>query len=77
MCDLTRFALAEDPMEWEVFRTWVLEGQGWQLHRLWTPHFFRDRSGCIDAIVKEAFDLVAGEQDKDGLKVVNEDEPYR
>ena len=42
LCDGTRFTQAEDPVEWDLFRTSVLESQGWVLHRLWTPNFFRD-----------------------------------
>jgi very-short-patch-repair endonuclease len=33
-----------------VFRTGVLEKQGWRLHRVWTPHFFRDPKGTMKAI---------------------------
>jgi len=53
LCDAARFAGSEDPMEWDVFRTAVLEKQGWTLHRLWTPHFFRDPKGAVKAIVGE------------------------
>jgi hypothetical protein len=28
---------AADPVEWDLFRTAILEGQGWKLMRLWTP----------------------------------------
>jgi hypothetical protein len=54
LCDAARFAGSEDPMEWDVFRTAVLEKQGWTLHRLWTPHFFRDPKGAVKAIVGDA-----------------------
>ena len=37
-----------------AFRTAVLEKQGWNLHRLWTPHFFRDPKGSIKAIAAAA-----------------------
>jgi hypothetical protein len=70
LCDGSRFAQAEDPVEWDVFRTTVLESQGWRLHRLWTPRFFRDPAGCRQAILREAAQLVAGEAEKDGLRVV-------
>src|SRR5205807_1156386 len=45
LCDGARFAQAEDPVEWDVFRTGILESQGWRLHRLWSPDFFRDPDG--------------------------------
>jgi hypothetical protein len=70
VCDLTRFAQAEDPVEWEVFRTAVLESQGWRLHRLWTPHFFRDGQGCTEAILKDVAEMLATEEEKDVIRVV-------
>ena len=42
LCDGARFAHAEDAVEWDLFRTAVLEAMGWRLHRLWSPHYFRD-----------------------------------
>jgi hypothetical protein len=50
LCDASRFVESEDPTEWDVFRTGVLEKQGWRLHRVWTPHFFRDPKGTVKAI---------------------------
>jgi hypothetical protein len=52
LCDTTRFAQAEDPVEWDVFRATMLEAQGWTLHRVWTPHFYRDAEGGVEAIVR-------------------------
>jgi hypothetical protein len=54
LCDAARFAPADDLMEWDVFRTGILEAQGWALHRVWTPHFFRDPQGRTAALVDEA-----------------------
>ncbi|HSZ54773.1 MAG TPA: AAA domain-containing protein [Tepidisphaeraceae bacterium] len=71
ICDLTRFAQAEDPVEWEAFRTAVHESQGWKLHRLWTPHFFRDPQGCTDSILRDTAELLATEQKKDAIRVVD------
>jgi hypothetical protein len=70
LCDAARFAQAEDPIEWDAFRTAVLEGQGWQLHRVWTPQFFRDSAGCTKRILREAAELASNESARDGLKVV-------
>jgi hypothetical protein len=39
LCDMNRFDRAADPVEWEVFRTAIMEGQGWRFSRVWTPHF--------------------------------------
>jgi hypothetical protein len=33
LCDMNRFTRAADPVQWEVFRTAVLEAQGWKFHR--------------------------------------------
>jgi hypothetical protein len=74
LCDLNRFGAAADPIEWEVFRTAVLEGQGWKLHRLWTPHFFRDRTGCFNAVLQDIQEFLANDVDKDALPVQDDDE---
>ena len=71
LCDLSRYARAEDPVEWEMFRTMILESQGWRLHRLWTPHFFRDRHGCTESILKDVAEYLASEEEKDAIKVVH------
>ncbi len=56
LCDASRFNGSEDPVEWDIFRTGVLESQGWTLHRLWSPHFFRDPRGAATKILAEAGD---------------------
>jgi very-short-patch-repair endonuclease len=50
LCDGCRFSKASDLVEWDIFRTAILEGQGWKLQRLWTPHFVRDVAGSLEAI---------------------------
>jgi hypothetical protein len=65
LCDGSRFALAEDLVEWDVFRTGVLEGQGWTLHRIWTPHFFRDPQGTAKAIGREVQDFLSTDPQAD------------
>jgi hypothetical protein len=32
----------------------VLEKQGWTLHRIWTPHFYRDPKAAVKAIVGQS-----------------------
>lgn len=54
LCDGCRFRKTNDPVEWDVFRTAVLESQGWKLHRLWTPHFIRDPQAAIESILAAA-----------------------
>ncbi len=58
LCDTTRFNQSADPVEWDIFRTGILESQGWQLHRVWTPHFYRDAEGGVKAIVGDAEELL-------------------
>jgi len=50
LCDFARYDRAPDPLQWEVFRTAMLESQGWHLHRVWTPSFFRDPDRELRAI---------------------------
>ena len=63
MCDTSRFG-TDDPVEWEVFRTQILRDQGWQLHRVWTPHFFRDPAACMEAILRDVDEAVAAESER-------------
>ncbi|AKU92967.1 DNA helicase [Vulgatibacter incomptus] len=34
LCGGSRFDKSDDPVEWDLFRTAMLEAQGWQLRRL-------------------------------------------
>jgi hypothetical protein len=52
LCDTSRFPGAEDPVEWDLFRCGVLEGQGWTLHRVWSPTLFRDLRGRLDEVIR-------------------------
>lgn len=54
VCDAARFTPGDDPIDWDVFRTGILQSQGWRLERLWTPHFFRDPRGMLATIAKPA-----------------------
>ncbi|MBL8793002.1 MAG: DNA helicase, partial [Planctomycetia bacterium] len=62
LCDGPRYGKADDPVEWDVFRTAILEAQGWKLHRLWTPQFARDAENAEQAILTR----LAGTQDDRG-----------
>ncbi len=59
LCDSTRFALAPDPAEWDAFRTAVLQSQGWNVHRIWTPHFVRDPDRALGTLLQEVDKEVA------------------
>lgn len=61
MCDGTRFDKAADRVQWDIFRTEVLEGQRWKLFRLWSPEFFRDPTGAIARLKKAVNEWLAEE----------------
>jgi hypothetical protein len=69
LCDMTRYPQADDPVEWDIFRTAILESQGWQVQRLWSPVFFRDPKGCADAVVAKAAEMLKKEDAKDAIRV--------
>jgi hypothetical protein len=68
LCDLNRFEQAADPVEWEIFRTAVLEAQGWTFSRVWTPHFFRDRFGVTGSVLKDAETVAAASDDPQAIR---------
>jgi very-short-patch-repair endonuclease len=37
-------------VSWELFRSHVLEEQGWELRRIWSPSLFRDHLARIEEI---------------------------
>ncbi len=64
LCDTCRYPRAFDPVEWDVFRTGLLESMGWQLHRLWSPHLVRDPDGCLNRIRNDAEAMVEQGQER-------------
>ena len=70
LCDLTRFDAAADPVEWEIFRSGILQSQGWKLHRLWTPHYFRDPEGSLERITEEAQKHTRDADERDAIRTV-------
>lgn len=70
LCDASRFAGAEDPVEWDLFRTEIHESQGWTLQRIWTPHYFRDPFGIEQRISKATEEFLANETPPDELPVI-------
>ena len=54
LVDGCRYAAVDDAVDWDVFRTGVLSGQGWRLTRVWSPHLFRDPEGTVKAVSQSA-----------------------
>ncbi len=54
LCDATRYDKAPDRVQWDIFRTEILEAQGWKLQRLWTPHLFRNAARAVEAVAATA-----------------------
>ncbi len=54
LVDGCRYAGVGDPVDWDVFRTGVLAGQGWRLTRVWSPHFYRDPEGAVKVLADTA-----------------------
>lgn len=61
LCDGSRFRKAADRVQWDIFRTEVLEGQRWQLVRVWSPQLFRDLEGTLATLKKKAAEWLATE----------------
>jgi hypothetical protein len=69
LCDGTRFRDTEDPVAWDVFRTAILEQQGWQLSRCCTPQFFRDPAGSLNQFLNEARRIADTDPDPESIPV--------
>jgi very-short-patch-repair endonuclease len=52
LCDWSRFQGAQNPVEWDMFRAAILEAQGWELKRVWSPVVFRDLRGVMDGVLR-------------------------
>lgn len=57
-CDGFAYHRSETARDRDRLRQQVLEGRGWEIHRIWSTDWFKDRGGQIDRIM----DLVAGSQ---------------
>ena len=71
LCDSARFRNAEDPVEWDLFRTLVHESQGWQLQRIWTPQFFRQPGEATTELAERVREFVGREKPPGVLGVEN------
>lgn len=54
LCDGTRYAKADDAVEWELFRTRALEEQGWRLTRVCAPQLVHDAQAALTRLESHA-----------------------
>jgi hypothetical protein len=52
LLDWSRYPRAHDRVEWDLFRTEILQAQGWDLQRIWAPSVYRDPDGAIDRVAR-------------------------
>ena len=69
LCDFNRYHRSADSIEWEIFRTEVLQNEGWQLERVWTPQFFRDPASVTQVVTNAVADFLKAEGVKNALRV--------
>ncbi|MEZ0390515.1 MAG: AAA domain-containing protein [Verrucomicrobium sp.] len=62
LTDFSRFHKTPDLIEWDLFRTRVLRGQGWELQRHWSPSLFRKSEEILADVAKRHLEVVAGGQ---------------
>ena len=67
LTDMTRFKMASDPVEWELFRTQILKSQGWELQRVWSPTIYRDAIGTQDSIKAHVDEYLSKDEDPETL----------
>ena len=72
LCDGTRFQYADDPVAWDLFRTSILEDQGWRLTRCWTPQFFRDPQRFLSQFAQEASEIAESDPPPEEIPVTPE-----
>ena len=51
LTDFNRYRNTPDPIDWELFRSAILRGQGWQLERVWSPRLIRDLKSETTTVV--------------------------
>jgi hypothetical protein len=62
LCDFAQYRRAQDPVEWDLFRTSIHESQGWKLHRIWSPQYFRDSQRVLNGIAREVKAFLMAEE---------------
>ena len=73
LCDLARFPAGLDAVDWDAFKTSLLDQQGWKLMRVWTPRFFLNPEQGLALIAEETKRII--EEEKRGIPPL--DDQYR
>lgn len=68
LCDLNRYAGADDTIDWEIFRTNILESSGWQLQRIWSPQYYRDPASVTERVAESVNRIVSSADAKDASR---------
>lgn len=61
-CDGASFHSARSVRERDVMRQRFLEGKGWEIERVWSSRWWRDRGAVLDRLDRRIAELVAGAQ---------------
>jgi very-short-patch-repair endonuclease len=70
-CDGVSYHSSETARDRDRLRQQILEGRGWEIHRVWSTDWFKDRNGQIERLLK----LI--EQSRERAKRENEQEAER
>ena len=62
LCDLARYDTGADAVGWDLFKSSLLEQQGWKLLRVWTPSFYRNPDQALETILGEMKRLLEEEK---------------
>jgi hypothetical protein len=61
LCDFAQYRRAQDSVEWDLFRSAIHESQGWRLHRIWSPQYFRDAQRVLNGIARDVKTFLAAD----------------
>ena len=64
LTDFNRFQYATDPVAWEAYRCAILQSQGWDLHRVWSPTYLRDTTRVFNGVVSAHREIIESHADQ-------------
>lgn len=66
LTDFNRYRYATDPIAWEVYRTAILQGQGWDIQRVWSPTYLRDKTRVFNELTSGHKRVIASQTGHEG-----------